>query len=402
MLLKVPQLKRLKIPHRFQRRIQSFLLILRQRWPRVLFFLSAAWLFSIYARRKHPFFHRAHEITSHDIEFETVHPPRTNIDTNAFLPLPTARAFCSAHRWPIYEARKGRRKIFDLVMVNGEMDWLEIRMQEMGEHVDYFVVVESSVTFTGLERELVVKKNWDRFQKWHKKIVYHVLENPPVGAKRTWDMEDYQRNAMLVQAMRGLEGEKGPKDGDVVIVADVDEVIRPAALLVLRNCDVPKRVTLRSRFYYYGFQWLHIGEEWAHPQATTYQGLGDTILPADLRNGEGGNKIAAWWNKADLWNAGWHCSSCFKTVEDMLDKMASFSHTGLNQEIFRDKVRIVDRVRKGKDLWDREGEVYERIEGNNDVPEFVKNERQRFGYLLNRDGPNGGFEDMGASEFTAD
>ena len=287
-------------------------------------------------------------------------------------------------------------------MVNGEMDWLEIRMQEMAEHVDYFVVVESKVTFTGLEKELVVQKNWGRFEKWHRKIVYHVIEDMPVDAERAWDLEDFQRNAMLVQAMGKLDGEKLPRRGDVVIVGDVDEIIRPAALLVLRNCDVPRRVTLRSQFYYYGFQWLHRGEEWAHPQATTFHGLGDTILPADLRNGEGGNRIAGWWEKADLWNAGWHCSSCFKTVEEMLNKMASFSHTGLNQEIFRDKMRIVDRVRKGKDLWDREGEIYDRIEGNNDVPELVKKEPRRFGYLLNRDGPNAGFEDMGTSEVTGD
>ena len=302
----------------------------------------------------------------------------------------------------MFQGRASRRKIFDLVMVNNEMDWLEIRMQEMGEHVDHFVVVESAVTFTGREKELVVQQHWDRFEKWHKKIVYHVLKDPPVESKRAWDLEDFQRNAMLLQAMASLDGESLPRRGDVVIVADVDEIIRPAALLVLRNCDIPKRVTLRSQFYYYGFQWLHRGEEWAHPQATIYQGVKDTILPADLRNGEGGNRIAAWWEKADLWNAGWHCSSCFNTVEGLLDKMASFSHTGLNMDVFRDRIRIVDRVRKGQDLWDREGEVYERIEGNRDIPELIKKEPERFGYLLNRDGPNAGFEDMGAGEVTGD
>jgi beta-1,4-mannosyl-glycoprotein beta-1,4-N-acetylglucosaminyltransferase len=287
-------------------------------------------------------------------------------------------------------------------MVNNEMDWLEIRLQEMGEHVDYFVIVESAVTFTGLAKELVVKENWDRFEKWHRKIVYHVLENPPQGAKRTWDLEDFQRNAMFVQAIGGLKDEKAPKRGDIIVVADVDEIVRPAALMVLRNCDIPRRVTLRSRFYYYGFQWLHRGEEWAHPQATTFQGLGNTILPAALRNGEGGNRVLAWWDKADLWNAGWHCSSCFRTVDELLNKMASFSHTGLNQEVFRDRIRIVDRVRKGRDLWDREGEMYDRIDGNNDIPELVKKERGRFGYLIDRDGPNGGFEDMGTGEVTGD
>lgn len=47
----------------------------------------------------------------------------------------------------------------------------------------------------------------------------------------------------------------------------------------------------------------------------------------------------------------------FEKIEDMLTKMSSFSHTGLNKEEFRDRTRIVDRVRKGMDLWDREGEI---------------------------------------------
>src|SRR5208282_4123422 len=110
---------------------------------------------------------RAHEITSHDIEFETVHPP-VNIDTNSFLPLPAAKALCSLHRWPIFPSRDARRKIYDLIMVNNEMDWLEIRLDTMEEHVDFFVIVESKVTFTGLEKSLVVQENWGRFEKWHK------------------------------------------------------------------------------------------------------------------------------------------------------------------------------------------------------------------------------------------
>lgn len=214
-------------------------------------------------------------------------------------------------------------------------------------------------------------------------------------AKRAWDMEDFQRNAMFGQVIPRLEGAQKARMGDVIVVADVDEIPRPAALLVLRNCDIPRRVTLRSLFYYYGFQWRHRGEDWAHPQATTYQGPSNTVLPADLRNGEGGNRLMAWWEKADLWNASIHCSVCFATVEDLLNKMASGSHTGMNQEPYRERVRIVDRIRNGLDLWYRPDEVYERIENNSDIPEILQRERERFKYLLDRDGPNAGFTDVG-------
>lgn len=223
----------------------------------------------------------------------------------------------------------------------------------------------------------------------------------PLGASRPWDLEDYQRNAMFTQVIPRLTGPKRAEVGDILVVSDVDEIVRPVSLTVLRECRTQRRVTLRSQFYYYGFQWLHNGEQWAHPQATVFTG-DSTILPADLRNGEGGNRLKAWWDKANLWNAGWHCSTCFSSVEEVLTKMKSFSHVGLNQEIFRDRKRIVDRVRKGIDLWDREGEKYDKVEGNEDIPGWVKENRDRFGYLLDRDGRDAGFSDVSGGDDISD
>jgi len=287
-------------------------------------------------------------------------------------------------------------------MLNNELDWLEIRLATMATHISYFVILESSVTFTGIPKPPILKEeaNWKRFEKWHGQIIHRVVEGMPVeSAKRTWDLEDWERNAMFLQGVMGIaEEEKRAKEGDVLIVADVDEIVRPAALLVLRECEIPLRVTLRSQFYYYGFMWRHVGEEWAHPQATVYKGAKGTILPADLRNGEGGNVLRAWWEKHDLWNAGWHCSTCFEKIDEVLGKMRSFSHMSLNKEPFRNRSRIVDRVRNGIDLWDRKDQVYERRENNGDIPEFVKKDRKRFGYLLDRDGMNGGFTDYGSGE----
>jgi beta-1,4-mannosyl-glycoprotein beta-1,4-N-acetylglucosaminyltransferase len=62
---------------------------------------------------------------------------------------------------------------------------------------------------------------------------------------------------MFLQVIPGLKGEKAAQMGDVILVSDVDEIVRPAALQILRNCDFPLRLTLRSQFYYYGFQFLH-------------------------------------------------------------------------------------------------------------------------------------------------
>ena len=77
----------------------------------------------------------------------------------------------------------------------------------------------------------------------------------------------------------------------------------------------------------------------------------------------------------------------------MLTKMSSFSHVELNKQEFRDKKTIADRVRKGKDLWGRRGENYDRVEHNEDIPRYLKENKGRFEYMLDRDGDNAGFVD---------
>ncbi|KUJ16057.1 uncharacterized protein LY89DRAFT_735198 [Mollisia scopiformis] len=339
-----------------------------------------------------------HAIGTSDLDLEEDHL-RSNspwIDSNGFMNPAEAPGYCSRHGWKEYPHRQSRRKIYDLFMINSELDWLEIRLNELQNHVDYFVILESATTFTGLPKPLVLNDSWDNFTQFRDKIIYHVLQDPdPALVKEQkwtqWDHEKFQRNAMFEQVLPRLTDAQAPNHGDVILVSDIDEIPRPAALTVLRNCEFPRRLTLRSRFYYYSFQWLHRGSEWAHPQATTYSTPNTTILPQDLRGGHGAGFFSD--EKADLYNAAWHCSSCFATIDEMLLKMQSFSHVEYNEKKFRKKAWIVDHIRKGRDLWDRWGQWYLRIEGNRDVPAYVAEKRERFGYLLDRDGESAGFVD---------
>ncbi len=328
---------------------------------------------------------------------------------------------CRPHGWaPFRPASPDHpRKVYDLLMFNTELDHLEIRLNTTFSEVDYFVLVESPKTFTGLDKPLTLKANLARFRAYLPKIIYHEITYPPGFSPRTpWDMEDHQRNAMLTQVFPRLRGHQAPHPGDVLVVSDVDEMPRPETLRTLRACAFPRRLTLASRFYYYSFQWLHRGPEWPHPQATYYQGLpntntttsggllhtltnlpflrgrpGTTLLPNDLRIADGGLWPFREWEKGQMSNASWHCSSCFATMRELLDKMAAFSHTSMNAAPFRDRARIADRVRSGRDIWDRPGQVYDRVEGNGDVPGFVLGNRGRFGYMLDRDGRDAGFVD---------
>jgi beta-1,4-mannosyl-glycoprotein beta-1,4-N-acetylglucosaminyltransferase len=363
---------------------------------RIIFVFIAISITLVVLRANHfhnPLASKKHRITEDDMLLEksllpTSGDSQIKLTPQGLLPPDMASTYCAAHNWePFHAQSEHPRQVYDLVMINSELDWLEIRLNTLHTHVDYFVVLESATTFTGLKKPLMVQENWSRFAQFHDKIIYHILENPPPPTANSWAHERHQRNAMFTQVFPFLNTTQAAHDGDVILVSDLDEIPRPATLTVLRNCDFPARLTLRSEFYYYSFQWRHVGPEWAHPEATVYRGTDETILPADLRGPS--------YAKQDLWNAGWHCSSCFETVAEMLRKMESFSHTEYNEERFRDGERIVRLVRTGKDLWGRWSQWYKRVDNNQDIPTYLKQDgmRERFGYMLDRDGANAGFVD---------
>ena len=47
-----------------------------------------------------------------------------------------------------------------------EFDLLEIRLNILEPYVDYFVLTESTVTFSGLDKPLYYQENKDQFEKF--------------------------------------------------------------------------------------------------------------------------------------------------------------------------------------------------------------------------------------------
>ncbi|KAH7143854.1 glycosyl transferase [Dactylonectria macrodidyma] len=367
-------------------------------------FVAIILLGSLWWLAQQPLFDHSpsHSISSSDLALTQSLPrldfssPNTN--HREYYASNAARDLCAAHGYTVFQPRhvpvSGERKVYDLFMVNNELDFLEIRLRTLYDYVDYFVIVESPRTFQNGPKSLTIRDAWDRFAAYHDKMIYHELEFPEgFKAVTTWDNEDLQRDAMFLQVFPRLRGRQAPVDGDALLVADVDEIPRPAALFVLRTCNFPRRLTLSSKFYYYSFQFLHSGPEWPHPQATFYEGMANTIPPTNLRTGDAGIPLLRELEKGVLGNAGWHCSSCFATVEQFLNKMASFSHSWMNEEPYRDRTRIADAVRQGADLWGRKWDVFSRLDNNRDVPPCLLEDEERYRYMLNRDGETAGFTD---------
>ncbi|MET1046518.1 MAG: hypothetical protein ABWX70_07425 [Hyphomicrobium sp.] len=117
--------------------------------------------------------------------------------------------------------------IFDCFTFYNELDLLEVRLHELYDVVDRFVLVEASQTFKGNPKPLYFKANQNAFARYADKITHVIVEFPQdiMAAQRSthpsnpsWARQHYQRD----QIAQGLIN-AGPDD--LVIIADVDEII---------------------------------------------------------------------------------------------------------------------------------------------------------------------------------
>jgi beta-1,4-mannosyl-glycoprotein beta-1,4-N-acetylglucosaminyltransferase len=109
-------------------------------------------------------------------------------------------------------------KIYDCFLFFNEVEVLEIRLHELENYVDYFVIVESEETFRGNPKPLYYEKNKDRFKKFWPKII-HIIVEGHFETDNPWEREFFQRN----QILRGVAN---CENRDLILISDLDEIPR--------------------------------------------------------------------------------------------------------------------------------------------------------------------------------
>lgn len=117
----------------------------------------------------------------------------------------------------------GTSKIYDCFTFFNELEILMIRLEELYDVVDHFVIVEGSLTFTGKPKSHYFAENRHLFSRFEDKIIYILVEDFPSPTNDlrldAWRREHHQRN----QIIRGLS-HCAPRD--IIIISDVDEIPR--------------------------------------------------------------------------------------------------------------------------------------------------------------------------------
>lgn len=108
--------------------------------------------------------------------------------------------------------------VYDCFLFLNEFEVLDIRLHEMNDVVDRFVIVESVETFRGNPKPLNFAENMARFEPFEHKIIYVVLYDR-FKTVSPWDRETHQRNQILL-------GLAECTDEDIIMISDVDEIVK--------------------------------------------------------------------------------------------------------------------------------------------------------------------------------
>lgn len=211
--------------------------------------------------------------------------------------------------------------LIDAFLYNGEVELLQLRLAILSGHVDWFVIVEGDRTFQGEPRRLG-KLPLGTSPKW----VRHWAELPAETAD-LWEREYAQRNA-IIDGCALIQ----PRDHDVVMMSDVDEIPDPNCLDELRLEVASGKTACCRQIHSYYYLNTIVDEPWFGTRALTWRKLvkkGEDgkppLTPQELRNVSHPLKdehVIAWGG----WHFGWTGGN-----DAVRQKVASFCHSDLNQ-----------------------------------------------------------------------
>lgn len=231
--------------------------------------------------------------------------------------------------------RSGRpRRIVNAININHELDLLEVRLRELYNVVDVFVVCESNYSARGEPKPLHLLPELRKgfLAPYQDKIVHVFLDHfPSKGREDGWFADGYQRSFLWRQAKKQLSG---LRDDDLFVLTDADEIPRAGPLAYLKTHEgFGEPMFLRLRWTLYGFFWQHVQEHVQVLSVCTMRFLSRVLrndaarlrredIPANSEELYGGELEDWTLGQNDDYNAGWHCSWCFD-VEGLRVKLKS-------------------------------------------------------------------------------
>lgn len=276
--------------------------------------------------------------------------------------------------------------IYDCVPFFNELDILKLRMQIMAPYVDFFVIEEASVTFSGEPKRMIFAENRQLFAEFEEKIRYVAVENSPMEGVTTHERDKFQKN----QLIRGLFD---CKPEDIIIFSDVDEIPNPETLVRLLEGFEPGKVYHLAQRMFYCFlnmeeisgNLLSITGEF--PGVAKRQWLGTKVcsfseLPKEgivyLREVSPEDKRSV--RVADGgWHFGYMGGDGERDVAKRIGvKVQAAAHSEYNTKRYLNEA--VDRLLCGEDIFDRDAK-FVRVEIDESFPAYLREHKEEYDFL---------------------
>jgi len=258
-------------------------------------------------------------------------------------------------------------KIYDCFMYFNEKELLRIRMEELWDAVDFFVLVEGSHTHTGNPKPLYFMENRDIFRRYSEKIIPRVVELTPHGKEPWfgWGREITQRSE-INKALIDI----GASEDDIVISGDVDEI--PKLRAILEYMDRDDVCCLEEVTYHYNLN-TQLEVSTLDPKICRYKSI-KKFGVSDLRYS---HHVNPW---GTIKNAGWHLSFMGGT-DKIIEKMKAYAHYDIREpkmDFFVSRENVEASVRDRKSLFLRDDVKYRAPEHHSSLPRYIMENRRYF------------------------
>jgi beta-1,4-mannosyl-glycoprotein beta-1,4-N-acetylglucosaminyltransferase len=277
--------------------------------------------------------------------------------------------------------------IIDCFGFYNELKMLEFRLEEYYDYVDYFVIVESNLTHSGIEKPYYYEENKEKFKKFSSKIIHVKKELPKNISENLSDDEYYKilgepewpnmnkinelqrlknqnlffwgpfiREALQRDAMIEGINKVNPKENDIIFISDVDEIIDVELIKIISDNNSSRILNYKfplsgvyniyQRMYYYDVECV-LNAPWNFFKICDYKTLLNKKSCSSIK-----------WNDVDgnLGYYGWHFSF-FGGPEQIMKKLNGYLHQEYNNEEINNEKNIQEKINKKLDVLGRDSGI---------------------------------------------
>lgn len=265
------------------------------------------------------------------------------------------------------------RKVFDCISFDGENDVLLIRLNELNEAVDQFVIIESLARIDGSPNSIKfnpLSAGIDPFSRKIRHVVMadqaHVSSLPMVGE---WKQAFTRRSA-------ALRGTPDARPDDLILLSDVGEI--PTAATVHRmardRAHSLFHIALSARCYYVNYQNI----EWSEPSRTvaTTRSTLEEVTPDGLDDAIQSDRIHA----TAISSGGWHFLHLLNDARSRTWSPPSLPGDAVSDAL-RGESQIDNLINNNADPFSRPGYRWA-ISDSNGLPVWLLDHRESLRHLF--------------------